>query len=294
VAQDESRRWLQGILQGAAGAEPGTEFLEGNAQVTGLNGKTYGVIDVLSVDDFTVTFVGDYEDEENGVVPVRIKVAINSSDNGLVQNEAEILREIDHYGAPKVLDTLYAEGRAGNVFPWIENGIDFIALRERSKFIHGVPAKEAAWMMSRLLELLATIHHQGIIHGGLLPAGLTIVPQHREVKATSFLLALKDPGYDYIKAATEHYSAPEVFEKLPARPAADIFSLGKCVVFILGGDPVTGQLPISVPEEFANLIHEMTLDDIAKRGSSAIELYDKLDALRIKLFGPKEFVPFEI
>jgi hypothetical protein len=96
------------------------------------------------------------------------------------------------------------------------------------------------------------------------------------------------------RCLNEEYSAPEVAEKKSPLPSADLYSLGKCMIYAAGGDPKTGELPEAMDERLARFIKFLVVESPLGRAQDAWALYSRLDRLREELYGPHEFVPLDV
>lgn len=229
-----------------------------------------------------------------------IKVAYERADNELLLDEARTLRLFEATRSPqlkqlpRLLDQFQtADGRAGLVLRHID-GYDLNAIRAR--YPSGIDPRHAVWIFRRALSVVGFAHSQGVIHGNIEPTHLLVSPPDHNA-------SLIDWGYSIVhpertrqgfKVHNPEYSAPEVAERKPPIPASDLYSLGKCMIFLLGGDLSTDTIPDSVDERLARFVQFFVRPSSRQRAQDAWEMYEKLKALREEIYGPHQFLKFEM
>jgi hypothetical protein len=93
-----------------------------------------------------------------------------------------------------------------------------------------------------------------------------------------------------IKVFSEDYSHPEVAKKLAPMPHHDLYSLGKCMIYLLGGDVENNKLP----SEVNIVLRKFILEFIHCRVTDAWKKYSELREIRKKVLGHKGFVTFKM
>jgi len=233
-------------------------------------------------------------------VPVVIKVARTTGDNHLLQNEVTTLRtlaaEASQYAKhlPEVLDQFRdREGRLATVQRRID-GLDLPSLRAR--FPKGLESTHVCWIFQRALSVLGYAHKQGILHGNIEPAHLLVRPRDHNVWLVDWCYAIARPREtgQAFRIHNPRYSAPEVAERRPPLPAADLYSLGATMIELLGGDPVSGALPPATPPALQRLLGFFVRPSAIRRPQDAWEMYQKLKTLREEMFGPHRFLALEL
>jgi TonB family protein len=130
-------------------------------------------------------------------------------------------------------------------------------------------AAEAREMLPTLLDALAFLHGEGLVHGNLEPANILVVGD--QLKLSPYTSQPAGPS----RASDEGpsiYDAPET-DAGPLTPASDIWSLGITLVEALtqhrppwvrnsGRDPL---VPAAVPEPFASIARRCLQTDPAQR-----------------------------
>jgi hypothetical protein len=100
------------------------------------------------------------------------------------------------------------------------------------------------------------------------------------------------PCLSAIVSAYEAWYPPEVFDKQPPLPGLDIFMGARCMVYLLGGDPLTGELPPTVPKAMVSFFRGCLLPAPHHRPQQAWNLLNDFTQLIERLWGPRTFRPF--
>ncbi len=239
-----------------------------------------------------------YLGEVIGIPTVRhvaVKVPKRAEDNSLMLNEQGVLESVQHEFLPTIIDRFQTEDdRVASVFELVE-GLDLQDLRAIPKHRRGIdPHFHIGWFLERQLNLLGVLHKNMVIHGNLQPKHLLIQGSTHKVVLIDFCWARRNPTqWDRIKIFTEHYSAPEIKQDAPPLPGMDIYSLGKCAVYLLGGNPENGRLPATLDDRIRQFIEEMIEPNYLKRPRDAWVLARKILKIRREVFGPPQWVELE-
>jgi DnaJ domain len=201
-----------------------------------------------------------------------------------------------YYYLPRPVDSFLVDDgkrRRINVF---EHIADHGTLQDvRQMFPEGVEFRHGVWMFNRLLEALRFVHDvKGQIHGALVPSNVLIWldPQGHLIK----LLGWGHSGRigEKIGSVSQEWKTcypPEVFTKRGATPATDIYMAAKLTIYVLGGNVVTGSMPLNVPTYLQNFLRGCLLSQ-GQRPQNAWALHEELRRHMEKYYGPKQFVPF--
>ncbi|MFH0891694.1 MAG: hypothetical protein V1867_02845 [Candidatus Falkowbacteria bacterium] len=232
---------------------------------------------------------------------VAVKIADNPADNDFLRNEARILEILKKNPSPQsvhfplILDHFETEdGRLGVITRLVRNSYNVYEIREYGDYREGVPAKHAVWMMGRMLGAIGRAHHCGIMHNN-------IEPQHEQVRHRAHNVILLDWAYasykprdtgEGFRAVNEIYSAPEVAAKGLPTFATDLYSIGKSMIYILGGDPKTNLMPDTVDERLRNFILSFVVESQLGRQQDAWRAHFELISLVESLWGPRKFMEF--
>jgi serine/threonine protein kinase len=262
--------------------------------------KTYRVATRPFVEgDVGLLYRGTCIEGEGPDSRVVLKLAREAEDNDLVRNEARVLGRLKGTPSaqskhlPVLLDQFRSGDRNGVVLRQID-AFDGTTLRE--KLPSGVPAEHAAWILARLLSVLGYAHSKGVVHGNVEPAHVMVRPRDHNVFVIDWTAAAVEPARtgEGFRTLNEVYSPPEVAERKPPVPASDLYSAGKTMVFLLGGNPQSGELPPSVPGRLGRILSFMTLPSPRQRAQDAWEMHREVGLAREELYGPHSFVEFRV
>jgi len=263
-------------------------------------GNTYRVQRILAQGDLAMLYRGCCETGARSGQDVTVKIAMQREDNDLLLEETRILRTLQSVeGAqrkhlPEVYDQFQTPaGQAGIIFGYLD-GYDLDEVRER--YPGGLNAEHVAWILARALSGLGFAHQQGIIHGNIEPAHILVRPHDHNVFVIDWTYAVVAPektGQGF-RAHNPDFSPPEVMARRPPLPASDLYSLGKTMIYLLGGDVRQDSLPPSVDERFARFIQFMVRESPRQRAQDAWEVAEQLARLRVEIFGPQRFLPLEM
>ncbi len=173
---------------------------------------------------------------------------------------------------------------------------DYVTLKQViAAYPTGLHPADMAWMFNRLLAALALSHEEGIIHGAVIPAHIMIRPSDHNGILIDWCYSVKaGQAIKAISPSNKQYYPPEVFKKLPATPATDIYMAANCMVSLLGGDIASGILPDSVPKPIKALLRVCLISSPYRRMSNAWQLFDDFSDILRRLYGPPTFRPFEM
>ncbi len=291
----QARRKIKAGLYGQRELKLGVD--EGAGFLIQTQKRSYRIQGTLAQGDVATLYRGICADEGEAARVV-IKLVDDPEDNDLIWRERRALSRLhqrpSRHGKhlPLLLDQFKSsEGQLGNIFRLIE-GYDLLSIRAR--YPEGVQPEHALWILSRALSALGYAHSQGIIHGNLEPAHLMVRPRDHNLYLIDWCSAVIDPrrsgqGFCYLN---EEYSPPEVAAREPPRPASDLYSLGKCMIYLLGGDPENNELPERLPRALRRFILFFLRQSPRQRAQDAWEMYNQLQDLRRELYGAPRFREF--
>lgn len=238
-----------------------------------------------------------------------MKISKNTADNDLVQAEASALKALADTDAkskpfvmqlPKLIDSfainVKGSRRQANVLAKLDG--EYFSLADVIKrYPQGLDYRDAVWMIRRALMILGYAHTHGIVHGAVTPEHFLIRPRDHGGMLLDWCYSVK--AGSKVPAIVKKYRdiyPPEVFQKLPAGPATDIYMLAKCAVKLLGGDDVLNgiKIPLHVPQAFASLLHSCLFGGPPWRPQNAFELHDQFGEVMEKLVGKPQFRPFKM
>jgi len=260
----------------------------------------------------------DYFETDADGVPCILKVVSHRDDSDLLDIEAEILRELwvspvkgaEHFTKylPRlVAGTQLSDGRAVNVLA-SGHGVfsDFVSLEEiYQAFPNGLSPRHMVWMANRMFEILSWLQRNGVVHGGVLPMHIMYWPDiysHGGMlwnwcQATRIAkrqkLPVKVAGY-------EAWYPSGMLGERPPMPADDTIMLVRCMIKVLGGDPLTGELPDRAyndePDKDPKPLFELLQSVLTKTGIPRFPNTDdfrrEFNRMTKQVYGPKKFIPF--
>lgn len=227
---------------------------------------------------------------------VVVKILFDANDNDLAFNEIKVLKIFESLPSqqskhlPNLLDYFKTtDGQYGIILRYFD-GYDLHTVRE--KYTLGLDPRHVAWILARSLSALGYAHHQNIVHGNLEPAHILIRPRDHNVCIVDWSYACVNPlmAGDSFKVYNEPYSPPEVMQKKSPLPSSDIYSLGKTMIHLLGGDPKTNYVPAGCPLPFKMFLQSMVLESALQRPRDAWDLYRYLNEVRTNIWGPARFL----
>jgi serine/threonine protein kinase len=235
-----------------------------------------------------------------------LQIVRNPANNDLAANEARVLNylqssiDADRYSPyiPSLVEAfVYDDGAAARQALVLEKYLGWYSLQDvRKAYPHGIDPKDMAWIWRRLLVVLGFAHTNRIIHGAVLPQNVWIQPEQHGLILTNWASAVVDPGISderisVIDADYVDWYPEEVFkQKLPIF-GLDILFAARCMVGLLGGDPVSGVLPASVPWPIKSFFYGCILP-VNRVPQDAWALKEEFDELLERLWGERKFHPF--
>ncbi len=269
--------------------------------------RAYEVGALIGTDEICQRYTCHFD--QNGATQAGVfKIARTPDDNDLVRVEAKALRYLRADRnlerlfpfVPQVFDSfLYDDGasapRQANIVGRLPS---VYSLEEiRAQYPHGVDPKDVAWLWRKLLIALGFAHARGILHGAVLPPHILIEPDQHGLVLDNWLYALPEPidpaaHLTAIVSAYETWYPPEILAKQPPRPGFDIFMGARSMVYLLGGDPLAGEVPTVVPKAIASFFRGCLLPAPNDRPQQAWDLLNEFTQLIERLWGPRTFRPF--
>lgn len=248
--------------------------------------------------------------EENGLnFPITIKLVCDSSNNDLAQNEAAALQTLANGKSarkfwpyvPRLLDSFLYEvdgvDYQANVFERAQGWYSLVAVRKA--YPDELDPRDMAWMWRRLLVALGFAHINGLLHGAVLPENVSILPEKHGLMLAEWSFSLSnawvsDLTLSAIDPAYASWYPPEVHARETPVPGTDITMAARCMIYLLGGDPMTGACPDTVPFFLRSFFKGCTLPDKKARPQDAWALLEEFDDLIRRYWGERKFRPFVI
>ncbi|MGV8152594.1 MAG: serine/threonine protein kinase [Candidatus Nanoarchaeia archaeon] len=290
----------QNKIQGGTYGLNANRLFKPNDNFFCINERKYYLGKILSTGDISTIYQGFFDNGRGNFAEVIIKVVDSPEDNDLMQNEVRILRRLHAETVPQwkhlpfILDSFNTnDGRTGIVLRRF-NGYTLLQVRAHKRYIKCVDRKHVVWMLNRLLSGIGYAHSLGIVHCNIEPSHLIINPAMHNLCILDWSYAAYLPSQtgDGFKVYTPNFSAPEVKQKKPPIPASDIYSIGKVMIWLLGGNIETNQMPGSVEEELQRFLQYLVRESPLQRPQNAWELHGQLISTVEKLWGKRKFLSF--
>lgn len=284
--QEEAARDVEGSAAGLAPDE---------ASATLAGGKClYQLSRLLAVGEVADVHLGRGE----GGGAYVVKASRSAEGDGLLDNERRVLARLTTAAGdttyrrylPTLADSFIAAGgqpRRVNVFPHRAGWYTLEQAHARHPALDG---RHLGWIFNRLLTVLGFCHSQGTLHGAVLPCHVLLHPEGHGLRLVGWgqsvvngrrVAALSGRYRDWYPA--------EARDKRPASPATDLFLAARCLVYLAGGDAVTGRMPEHVPEAMRRFIGTCLLPGPRMRPSEAWGLLEEFEELLRRLYGPPRF-----
>jgi hypothetical protein len=273
-------------------------------------GRRYRVFDRLAIGSVCAVYRCRFSagrGETEGV----FKIVRDPCANNLVVNEAEVLRQLHERDdekrfapfLPLVEDSIAVQGdaaappRQANVLRMhrdIRSPGELYTLAEvLRQYPAGLDARDVAWIWRRLLSILGFVHVQGVVHGAVLPMHVMIEPREHKLILVDWCCAVQEPPnpgtrLTVISGGHLAWYKKESLAANPPTPALDIALGARCMVELLGGDPLSLDFPNNVdPAIQRNLLRCVGAGPSS--GLDAWKLLDDFDRLIEVLWGPRQF-----
>lgn len=268
--------------------------------------RTYHIGSKLYDGDTTATYQAFLEAEGLNIGEVVVRLAKQPEHNHVVDSEARNLFLLHSVEVPQwkhlpmLLDTFHSSGRMGIVSRKLV-GYTLAEVHKHRRHAAGVDQKHVAWMLDRLFSCLGFVHSRVIVHGALSPDSVRIEAANHNALIGAWEFACINPARsaekvnvdEIIASGNEVFAAPEVLERGEIGPWSDIYSTGKLMIWLLGGDPETDELPPQVEPAVAGFLKKLVTPSRHGRPSDAWELYAEQCAIKDALW-PRKFLHFDM
>jgi len=238
---------------------------------------------------------------------VLVKVLRDKRDGGIFDHEWNMLQSLQQSNAPGAdlflrlvpQPVLHGDISAGlmvaqrvSIFRWASGFYHTFEEIARG-YPQGIPPQASIWVWRRILELLSFLHASGMVHGAVLPPHLLTQENEHGVRLVGYNNAtLGGDSVRSVMAEYESYYPSTTLAKVGLSSGVDLIMSARCIISILGGDPVTGDLPATVPAPLAATIRRVALSSVADADrQDAWALREELGRLAGQVFGPPRFLP---
>lgn len=229
-------------------------------------------------------------------VPVCIKQEKTGKDpfRGLFREEARVIAKLRHPSLPSYIDYFELPSPIGQVLliSYIDGQpLDKLVqtkVTDENKVIASRPIDDEhiCWITDRILGAVAYLHGKHrVIHCDLKPGNVIMEVSDHNANVVDLGMAAVNPvEFTKAKGGTTGYLPPEFDIGLPPIPASDIYSIGKIVCFIAGGDVIQGVFPTDMHPELREFFETWIRHDPLQRPNNAEKLRTELTSLRRKVF----------
>ncbi len=174
-------------------------------------------------------------------------------------------------------------------------GYEYDGRAIREAYPNGVPTHAFGWMAKRLFELLSWLHQEGWAHGAIVPEHLLVLPQDHMVT----LLDWSSVGQlgavvQGLVPAVEAF-APERGPGLRHTRARDVAMACRSLLFLLGADLATGELPPGARDgatEFVLAHAGYGPGPLAPITDTKRQVHDPYETALRAAHGPSRYIPF--
>lgn len=243
----------------------------------------YRILEEIAEGGFGKTYRGEHITLGT---PVCIKHAsrISPQDEEILINEAKSIWDLRHFAIPAIRNILRLEdGSLALVMSYIP-GPTLEQIIEKNKKLD---AEHVCWITERCLNALMYLHYHGVVHGDVKPQNIIIQPKSHTVVLVDYGLAAIKPTSDFTSPGyTPVFASPEQIKGMPLLPESDLFSLGITMIFALGGDVGTKDVPVSTPDKVCSFIKKLIVYDVLARPRwDKDNLIEELQEIRRESFG---------
>jgi len=266
----------------------------------------YVVNDTFANGDIADVMNAEYSDGRS-TKKVLMKVARHPKDQDLMVAEASALAKLAKVKAaehrvPAIVETISVSDvsgkkRSANIFEKMDDLISMDAILTAFK-MQPLDPRDVAWMGSRMWTMLGIIHNEELIHGAVVPSHCLICAENHGLVLIDWCYSVKvgEP----IKAFAPTWRAlypPEVFKKLGATPALDIYMAAFTLTIMLGAETNIAhspKFPSAVPREMQRFLQACLIPSPHRRPQDAWQLAADWKTLLEKLFGKPKFRVFTV
>lgn len=252
------------------------------------------IMSQAGVGDLSTTYFA--ESKRGGTTEASFcKIVNDPRDGDLLMNEVKALRILNGpnadpqwqlYVAQLIETFVYAEPgkprRQANVLGRLEGFYSLETIHERLP--GGLSPLHAVWMWRRLLMVLGFAHDLGVVHGAVLPRHVMILPEAHGLTLVDWSYASIKTGSSYqplVAIVNDHrdWYPEEVLAKRAPSPATDIVLAARTMIWAMGGDPLTGNLPLTIPHQLRAFFKGCLLHSQSMRPQNAWLLFKEFDEL---------------
>ena len=255
-----------------------------------VDGVTYSIGEKFETGDHSSLYKGRMA-VGRGSAGVVIRLANTPDDNPYLYNEIRNLellhrQDVGYWRAvPFMLARFNAGERVGIVSRYFD-GLTLSAVRANKLHANGLDQRHMVWVMSRMLGLLWYVHSLGVVHGRIHPDRILVRPSNHNAMLTGWGHAVYRPAVtgERISPNGGVFEAPEVMGSKSVGPWTDIYCLGKTLIWLVGGDPVTNEMPGAVEQKIKQFLLNMVRNNPKARPHDARQLFEAQNRIKDSLW----------
>jgi serine/threonine protein kinase len=208
---------------------------------------SYQIGEALGKGAFGTVYKGlDIETGETVAIKRVELTGIPQTELNNLEGELTLLQKLNHPNIVQYVGAVRSEKHLNIILEYIENGSLLTIIKKFGKF----PETLAAVYVAQILEGLAYLHEQGVIHRDIKAAN-TLTTKDGEVKLADFGVATLSKAQrasgnmsiDQGALGSPYWMAPEIITMEGSKPASDIWSLGCTIIELMTGDPPFYSMP---------------------------------------------------
>lgn len=215
----------------------------------------YRILAKIAEGGFGTTYKAEHVKLGN-LVCIKHAINVSPTDEKILLEEASSMWDLRHWGIPAIRDILTMPDNSLSLVMSYIPGPTLTEVLEKNP--NGIEAEHVAWIVERVLNILKYLHMHGVVHGDVKPQNIIIQPESHTVVLVDYgLSAVKPSSSTSAKGYTPHFAAPEQIEGKPPIPETDLFGLGMCMIYALGGDVERVKVPSHVPDGMCGFIKRL-------------------------------------
>ena len=262
----------------------------GNTKVITVKDNRFVIGPKRHIGTHSTIYDGRVEIDE-GTGAVMFRVANTPEDNPYLFKEIQVLDRLHQkdVGYWRSLPHSFGQFNTGERVGIVYRKFDGYTLEEiRSYILHkdGLDQRHMIWILDRLLSLLGYVHSRGVVHCHISPASVRVRPSNHNILLTGWSGSVSKPAITGERTHTSNsvFEAPEISVSGRIGPWTDIYAAGKTMIWILGGDPVTNEIPNNVEPKIRKFLCNMVRESINARPHDAWQLYKAQNRLKDSLW----------